>query len=180
MLRPETKCHLVGSLCASAIAIFFMVDEVKADVKTAWTEAESRRELASVAAKLVERVIKGDSMADIAKDAGGKLESTGAITRNTSPPGLTAAGVQQAFALPLNAASSAITADGKSRTIIKVTAINIPDAPSAQQADKIKQELTRVMQSDTLNTFVTGLQTRAGVNVNSAMLQQVLGSNAGQ
>ncbi len=156
------------------------LDEVKADVKTAWTEAESRRELASVAAKLVERVIKGDSMADIAKDAGGKLESTGAITRNTSPPGLTAAGVQQAFALPLNAASSAITADGKSRTIIKVTAINIPDAPSAQQADKIKQELTRVMQSDTLNTFVTGLQTRAGVNVNSAMLQQVLGSNAGQ
>lgn len=156
------------------------LDEVKADVKKAWTEAETRRELASVAAKFVERVIKGESMADVAKDAGGKLETTGAVTRNTSPPGLTTAGVQQAFALPLNAASSAITSDGKSRTILKVTTINIPDAPSAQQVDKIKEELTRVMQSDTLNTFVQGLQTRAGVNINSAMLQQLLGSNAGQ
>lgn len=156
------------------------LDDVKADVKTAWTEAESRRELAAVAAKLVERVTKGESMADIAKEAGGKLENTGAITRNTSPPGLTAAGVQQAFALPLNSASSAITSDGKSRTIIKVTAINIPEPPSAQQADKIKEELTRVMQSDTLSTFVSGLQTRAGVSVNNAMLQQLLGSNASQ
>lgn len=156
------------------------LEEVKADVKTAWTEAETRRELASLAAKLADRVVKGASMADIAKETGGKVETTGAVMRNTSPPGLTSAGVQQAFTLPLNSASSALTADGKSRTVFKVTAINVPEAPSPQQVEKLKDELTRVMQADTLNTFVTGLQLRAGVNVNNAMLQQVLGGNTGQ
>ena len=155
-------------------------DDVKADVKTAWTEAETRRELGAVAARFVERTIKGESLATIAKEAGAKLETTAAITRNTSPPGLTASGVQQAFAVPLGAASSALTADGKSRTIFKVTAVKLPDAPSKEAGDKLKQELTRVMQSDTLNTFVAGLQQRAGVNVNNAMLQQVLGGQAGQ
>ena len=155
-------------------------DEVKADVKTAWTEAETRRELGTVAAGYVERAIKGESMTALATQAGTKLENTGAITRNTSPPGLTANGVQVAFTLPLNAASSALTADGKSRTVFKVTTINVPAEPSKEQADKLKQEMTRVMQADTLNTFVNGLQQRAGVNVNNALLQQLLGGQAGQ
>ena len=155
-------------------------DDVKADVKVSWTEAETRKELGTVAATLVERIIKGESMAAIAKESGAKLENTGAITRATSPPGLTAGAVQQAFALPLNAGSSAATADGKSRTLFKVAAINVPDAPSAAAAEKIKGELTRVMQSDTLNAFVAGLQARAGVNVNNEMMQQVLGGQVGQ
>jgi hypothetical protein len=31
------------------------------------------------------------------------------------------------------------------------------------------------MQTDALNVFVAGLEARAGVNVNQAMLQQILG-----
>ncbi len=155
-------------------------DTVKADVKTAWTESETRKELGTVAAKFVERAIKGEALAVLAVEAGAKLENTGAINRATSPPGLTASGVQQAFALPLNAASSALTADGKSRTLFKVTTINVPEAPSKEQADKLKGELTRTMQADTLNTFVTGLQQRAGLTVNNGVLQQVLGGQVEQ
>ncbi len=150
-------------------------DEVKTDVTTAWTDAETRRELATVAAKFVERSIKGESLTALAAEAGAKLENTGAITRATSPPGLTASGVQQAFTLPITMASSALTADGKSRTVFKVSTVNVPEAPSKEQADKLKGELTRSMQADTLNTFVMGLQQRAGLTVNNTMLQQVLG-----
>ncbi len=156
-------------------------DDVKADAKTAWTEAETRRELATVSAGFVERAIKGEAMSALAKAAGAKLENTPAITRNTSPPGLTASGVQQAFTLPLNAASSVATADGKSRTVFKLTALKVPDEPSKEQSDKLKGELTRTLQSDTLNTFVAALQQRAGVSVNGAMLNQMLGGGqAGQ
>ena len=155
-------------------------DEVRVDVKTAWAEAETRKELGTVAAKFVERAIKGEVFAALAAEAGMKPENTGAINRATSPPGLTASAVQQAFTLPLNAASSALAADGKNRVLFKVTTINLPEAPSKEQADKLKGELTRTMQSDTLNTFVSGLQQRAGLNVNNAMLQQVLGGQVGQ
>ena len=149
-------------------------DDVKADVKTAWVADEMRRELGSVAAKFVERMIKGEKLDAIAKDAGGKLEVSGAITRNTSPPGLTASAVQQAFALPKDGASSSVTADQKSRTVFKVTTINMPEPPSKAQSDQLKQELTQAMQADVLNTYVDGLQKKLGVNVNDAMLAQML------
>jgi peptidyl-prolyl cis-trans isomerase D len=150
-------------------------DEVKADVKTAWTEAEIRKELGNVTAKFVERALKGEALSVIAAEAGAKLEKTNAITRATSPPGITQSGVQQAFTLPKLGVSSALTADGKSRTLIKVVEVAIPAAPNAEQSAKLKADLTRTMQTDALNVFVAGLESRAGVNVNQAMLQQILG-----
>ena len=150
------------------------LDDVKPDVKAAWTEAALRRELAALASILAERLSKGESAAAIAKDAAGKVETTGAITRNTSPPGLTAGGVQVAFTLPNGGAQSAPTADGKSRTVFRVTQINVPQPPSKPQADQIKQELTQEMQQDVLNTYVDGLQKQIGVHLNNEVLQQVL------
>ena len=122
-------------------------------------------------------MIKGESLAVIAKETGVKLETTNAITRTTSPPGLTASGVQQAFALPKGAASSALTADGKSRTVFKVAEIMIPAEATQEQAGKIKDELTRVMQADTLNTYVAGLGQRYVTSVNQAALTQLLGGD---
>ena len=151
-------------------------DDVKADVKTAWLIDETRRELGAAAAKFIERILKGEKLEAIAKDAGGKIETTGAISRNTSPPGLTASAVQQAFALPKDSASSALTADQKSRTVFKVTTVNVPEPPSKAQSDQLKQELTQAMQADVLNTYVDGLQKKLGVSVNDAMLAQVLGT----
>jgi peptidyl-prolyl cis-trans isomerase D len=87
---------------------------------------------------------------------------------------LTPSGVQQAFSLPKGSASSAITTDGKSRTVFKIIDVTVPAAPTAEQSEKLKAELTRTMQSDTYNALVSGLQRRAGFNVNQAMLQQLL------
>ena len=153
-------------------------DEVKAEVKTAWTESETRKELGSAAARFVERLIKGEAFAAIATEAGAKLEKTNAITRQTSPPGITSSGVQQAFTLPKGAASSALTADSKSRTVFKVIEVTVAGEATKEQTEKIKTELTRTMQADTLNTLVAGLEKRAGLSVNQALLQQVLGGGA--
>jgi len=150
-------------------------DEAKADVKSAFMDAETRREVAALSARLIERLLKGESFAAVAKDAGGKPENTGAISRNTSPPGLTANGVQQAFALVKDAASSSPTADGKSRVVFKVAGINVAEAPSKAQADKLKQELTREMQSDLLGGYIEGLEAQLGYSVNEGLLNQVLG-----
>ncbi len=151
------------------------LDEVKDKVKAAWLEAEKRKELASVAAKFVERALKGESFEALAKDAGGTAEKTSAITRQTSPPGLTPNAVQQAFALPKNGASSSATADGASRTVFRVLDVAAAPELTKEQRDTLRQEFGRQLQADSINAYVSGLQARYGVSFNDAAIRQALG-----
>lgn len=155
-------------------------DAVKAEVKTAWTDSERNKMIADFAAKLVERLIKGESFDAVAKDAGGKAEKTNAINRKTSPQGLTADAVRQAFALPKGSASSSTTADGKSRTVFRIADVMAAPAMTKEQADALTQEAKRTVQLDTINSYVQGLQARYGVSINDAAVRQALGLGTGQ
>ncbi len=104
-------------------------------------------------------------------------EKTNPVTRNTSPQGLSQPAVAQAFTLAKGAAASASSADNKSRTLIRVIDIITAPAATAEQSDKIKTELKRQLQSDTLNAYVGGLQTQLGVTVNEAAVRQALGQD---
>jgi peptidyl-prolyl cis-trans isomerase D len=150
-------------------------DDIKVEAKTRWLEVEKAKTLSEVAAKFVERAIKGESFEAIAKDAGGKVEKTPAVSRTTSPQGLTADAVRQAFVLPKGAASSSATADGKTRSIFRIADVTPTPEPTKEQADRLRSELQRAMQTDALNSYVSGLQERYGVNINTQVLQQTLG-----
>jgi peptidyl-prolyl cis-trans isomerase D len=150
-------------------------EDVTAEVRTAWTVTERERQLGDVTAKLVERLIKGEGLDAVAKEAGGKAEKTNAITRSTSPQGLTADAVRQAFALPKGSASSAATADRKSRVLFRVADVTEAAAPTKEQSDKIRSELKRSAQLDTINAYVGGLQNRYGVTINEQAVRQLLG-----
>ena len=102
------------------------------------------------------------------------------MTRNTSPQGLPQNAVQQAFALPKGGATSALTADGKARIILRVADIIPAPAPTPEQTDRLKAELARQMQTDVLAEYVGGLQTRYGLSVNEAALKQALGTEREQ
>jgi len=151
-------------------------EEVKDEVKAGAIEAERRREITALASKLVERLNKGESIDTVAAEIGAKVEHTPAITRSTVPPGLTQNAVQQAFALPKGGAASALTADGKSRIVLRVAQINAAPPPTPGQANRLKEELARQFQSDVIAEYVGGLQTRYGLSVNDAALKQALGS----
>jgi peptidyl-prolyl cis-trans isomerase D len=150
-------------------------DQVRADVQKSWLEAEKSRLLIEAVAKLAERAGTGEALATIAKEAGGKPETSEPLTRQSVPTGITSAGVTQAFALAPNAAGSVPTPDGKSRTLFRVVSIKPADAPTKEQADKLRSELVRSLQSDALSAYVGGLQTRYGVRVNDALVRQTLG-----
>lgn len=155
-------------------------DSVKGDVKAAWVDGERSKMIADFAAKLVERLIKGEAFDAVAKDAGGKVEKTAAINRKTSPQGLTADAMRQAFALPKGAASSSTTADGKSRTVFRVTDVIAAPAMTKEQAEALTNETKRTVQLDTINSYVQGLQARYGVSINEAAVRQALGLGSGQ
>ena len=150
-------------------------EEVKADVKTLTMDLDRRREIAAFAAKVVERLGRGESLETIAKEAGGKIEKTNPITRATSPQGLPQSAVQQAFALAKGSATSATSPDGKTRIILRVADI-IPAPPATpEQIERLKGELTRQLQTDVLAEYVGALQVRYGLTVNQAALKQALG-----
>lgn len=155
-------------------------DAVKGDVKTAWVAAERNKALSDFAAKLVERLIKGETLEAVAKDSGGKAEKTSAINRKTSPQGLTADAVRQAFALPKGSASSSTTADGTSRTVFRIGEVTPPPAITPAQTEALTAELKRPVQLDAINSYVQGLQARYGVSINEAAVRQALGLGTGQ
>lgn len=150
-------------------------DEVKAEVKTRWLEIEKGKALTEATAKLVERVVKGESLEAITKDSGGSVLRTGSFARSVTPSGLTADLVRQAFALPPGAASSSASVDGKTRIVFRIAEMTRAAAPTKAESDRIRTELQRGMQADNLNAYLTGLQTRYGVSINNAALAQTLG-----
>jgi peptidyl-prolyl cis-trans isomerase D len=155
-------------------------EEVKAEVKSGAMEADRRKEITSLAGKLVERLNKGETAEALAAELGAKLEKTPAVTRNTSPPGLSQNGVQQAFTLPKGGATSTPSVGGKARTILRVVDIIPAPAPTPEQTARIKDELTNQMQSDVLAEYVSGLEQRFGLSVNDEALKQVMGGGSGR
>jgi peptidyl-prolyl cis-trans isomerase D len=153
-------------------------EAVAGEVKALAIANARRTAIASYAAKLVEHLSKGETFETIATEIGGSLEHTPAITRDAAPQGLTQNAVAQAFALPIGGAASALTADGKSRTILRVAEIIPAPALSKEEGDRLTAELTQQYKGDILSEYLTGLEARFGFTVNEAALRQALGSAA--
>ena len=98
--------------------------------KTGYLELERRKEIAALAAKLVERLTGGETLRG-ARQGGRRQgrEDRPPSRAAPSPQGLTQNAVQQAFALPKGGATSAPTADGKARIVLRVA--EITPAPRA-------------------------------------------------
>ncbi len=154
--------------------------EVKDEVKKFWVETETRKAITAAAQAFAERVAKGEAIDKVAAEAGGKVVTSEPILRGGKPVGLTEQAVNQAFALVAGAASSSDTVDGKSRVIFKVVEIIPAPALKPEQIDKLRAELQRQMQSDTMAEYLAGLQERFGVSVNTAAFQRAIGADRDQ
>ena len=155
-------------------------EAVQAEVKADAIEQERRKEIAALAAKLVERLTGGESFEALAKEIGAKLEKTSPVTRNTSPQGLPHTAVQLAFALPKGGATSALAADGKARIVLRVADVIPAAEPTVEQVNQLKAELARQLQNDIMAEYVGGLQTRYGLSVNQKVLKTALGTDREQ
>ena len=92
-----------------------------------------------------------------------------------SPQGLTQNAVQQAFALPKGGATSAPRPTARRASSCASPTSSPRRAPTPEQTERLKAELTRQMQTDILAEYVAGLQARYGLTVNEAALKQALG-----
>jgi peptidyl-prolyl cis-trans isomerase D len=152
-------------------------DEVKAQVKDDYILTERAKEMASQAAKLVERVKGGEAFDAVAKSLGAKVQRTQGVKRTTTPPpeGLTAVALQEVFKLPKGGVGSAPTADGKSRVIFRVADVTAAPDPKAEQLDAVREDVVKQMRVDILSQYVGGLRTRYGGSYNEKVLLEALG-----
>lgn len=152
-------------------------EEVASKVRADLIEAERSKEMASLAAKQVERLKGGERLDAVAKALGAKVERTPPIKRvpGKLPQGLTAVALQEAFKLPKGGAASAPTADGKSRAIFRVAEIIGAPDPTPEQTAALKADLAKQIQVDILDQYVGALRTRYGFSINEKQLMQALG-----
>jgi peptidyl-prolyl cis-trans isomerase D len=145
--------------------------EVRDTVVADWTAEQQKQALTAKANELKARLDKGETLAVIAEELGIAVESKTGLRRNAEDPifGPEAAGV--AFSGPVDLTGTALAADGESRLLLKVTAIE--QAPSSAPAND--EQLNRLADSagdDMLDQMVNSLKDRYGVSINQTALQQ--------
>lgn len=153
-------------------------EEVHEAVKTAWIEGEQRTALNVAAQKIVERVDKGETLEDVAKELGLVVGLAQPVARGQQTDGVARAAVQRAFSLARGSAAAVESADGKSRTIIVVRAIVEPPAATPEQLASLRQELSRQLQGDAIGAYVGALQKRLGYTVNDTVYRRAMGIEA--
>jgi peptidyl-prolyl cis-trans isomerase D len=151
--------------------------DVTADVRTLWTELETRKAVVEAANKFVERARAGEAMAKLATESGGKLETTAPFRRTGPTLGLTEQAVKQAFALPKGGAGTSDSADGKSRVVFRIAVVKVPDAPKKEDLDKLKPELANQIRGDLVAAYIAALQERLGVSINEAEFRRATGAD---
>jgi peptidyl-prolyl cis-trans isomerase D len=153
------------------------LEQVKDEVKALYVDVTRRRLIADLAAKLVERANAGEPMATLAKEVKATVETTEPINRSTTPQGLSQSAVQLAFSTAKGRAASAESPDRKSRTVF--TAVETTPAPALakDQADRLRAELARQMQTDAIQAYAVGLRDELGVTINQANLRRLTGAD---
>ena len=155
-------------------------EEVHDAVKTAWTEAEQRTALNAAAQAIVERINKGATLEDVAKELNLEVKLAQPVTRNQQTEGFTRPAVQRAFSLARGAAAAVESSDGHSRTIMVLRAVVEPPPPTTEQRETLRKELERQLQSDVIGAYVNALQTRLGFHINQTAYRRALGLEATQ
>ena len=155
-------------------------DDVKADAKTAWLEAETRKAASAAAQALVERIKKGETLEAVAKSQALKVETSKPFKRSAPAAGVPTAAMRQAFTLPKGGAAMAETQDGKSRLVYVVTEIKPAEAPSKEESARLSQLLESQFQADARTTYINALRNRLGVTVDETAYKRILGADRQQ
>lgn len=154
-------------------------DDVKAEVRQAWEQTETARQMSELAGKLVERANAGTTLTALAKEVGAKLQTSKPFKRFAQDSGLPRAAMQRAYALQLGARASIDVGDGK-RMIFRLVEITKAPPATKEQIDQIATQLRGEIQQDAVQAYVLALRERFGVTINEAAYKRTTGETGDQ
>ncbi|WP_117191133.1 SurA N-terminal domain-containing protein [Rhizobium terrae] len=149
--------------------------EVRDKAVADWTADQQRQALAAKATELKGRLDKGETLAAIAGELGLAVESKQGLRRGAEDAIFGSEAISAAFAGPVDITASALGADGESRLLLKVTAVDQVTS-DALSGDQQLQQMADAAGDDMLDQMVNSLKNSYGVSVdqnvaNQAMLQ---------
>lgn len=151
-------------------------DEARANIEKSWRTAEISRVLSQKSVDLVERGNKGESVEDLAKSAGVKVEKSISFRRNENIKQLPKTAIAVAFTLKKDRFGTTSRRDKQGQVIFKVTKIPTPEALGGPNAQKFIDTITSQLTDDLLAQYVTALQNNYGVTINQQALNYVTGN----
>lgn len=157
------------------------LDEVKDDVSTRWRNDEIAKRLQRKADDLVGKLKAGTSFAQVASEAGLKVETAADIQRN-KPGGFVPAKVVDAvFRTPKGAPGTAEGNNETERYIFQVTdVVDPPFDANSPQGKAIAGILQNSFVDDIVGEYVARLESDFGVTINQSALNQVVGGTTQQ
>jgi peptidyl-prolyl cis-trans isomerase D len=136
-----------------------------------WTAEQQRQALEARATELKARVDKGDTLDTIAGELGLAVENKQGLHRNGEDPIFGTEATSAAFAGPVGLTGTAIGADGESRMLFKVTAVD-QSTPDALAGDEQLQRMAQSAGDDMLDQMVNSLKNSYGVTINQSVVNQ--------
>lgn len=149
-------------------------DEVRDLVEMRWRDEQITKRLAERAAEIRTKLDAGESFAAAAP--GLSVETREKLRRRQNTEGLDRGVLASIFETAKDKAGIGVAGDGVTRTVFRVTAVEVPEGAAAAQT---VAELNTGIQDDVLVQYVMHLQTEFGVRVNEAALLSVTGGSSG-
>ncbi|MGS4883880.1 SurA N-terminal domain-containing protein [Roseibium sp. MB-4] len=154
------------------------LDEVRDQVIAAWKSDQLNERLSQKATDLLTKAESGTSLGDLAAAEGVTVQTAEGVTRSVPTGDLGRDALTAIFEGPAGSVATAETADGNGRVVLKVTGSEIPEFnPETSEVTALEGQLSQQVQNSLLDLFVAEQETRAGVDINSAAVAQVMGLN---
>ncbi len=152
------------------------LDTVKDQVKAAVTARKVQALSEEKAKKLVERARAGAKLDDLATEAQATVQTAQALRRRESDAAFGLAAVNALFAVPDNGFAYALEPDGRGARIMQSAPVLLPafDA-SSPDAAKIAERLNPQLADNLLSSYLTELQSEAGVKLNETLWRNISG-----
>jgi len=157
------------------------LDEVKDQVATRWRDDEIAKRLQAKADDLVGKLKAGAPFAQVASEAGLKVETAKDLQRGKAGGFVPAKTIEAVFRTPKGVPATAEGGKETERFVFRVTDVVVPplDAGSPQ-GQAVTTTLQNSYSDDLLSEYIARLENDFGVSINPSALNQVIGGGTQQ
>ena len=151
-------------------------DQVKEQVEAHWRDEQVAQRLAAKASEFIDRLKSGTPFAELAAQAGLKVETLWGLKRGNASGPFSIAAVDAVFQTAKDAPGVAQGQSSADRIVFRVTEIKVPTFdPASAEAKHYADTLRQAVADDLFGQYVAQLETDLGVSINEDALRRFAG-----
>ncbi len=153
------------------------LEEVRAQVESAWKAVEISKKLREMGEGYVKAIESGKTIADVAKEAKLTVTSAPDVKRGTHAK-LAAGVVNRIFSLPVGKPGTAV-GNGLERVVFVINDANVPPlVDKGEELERVEKSLQNAYQQELFEQYVARLRNGLTVTYNPVAIRNVVGGEA--